>query len=87
MLNIKGTRGDCLTCSKNQHCEVQTIARYLGIEQEHFDRLLSRVIQHEVDHLTGIFFTDYLTPAKHSLIDKRLSEIAETGAPSTGIIL
>ncbi|MCK4577182.1 MAG: peptide deformylase [Candidatus Marinimicrobia bacterium] len=55
--------------------------------EEHFDRLLSRVIQHEVDHLTGIFFTDYLTPAKHSLIDKRLSEIAETGAPSTGIIL
>lgn len=31
--------GDCLTCSKNQQCELQTIARYLGIEQEHFDRL------------------------------------------------
>lgn len=31
--------GDCLTCAKNQHCEVQKIARYLGIEQAHFDRL------------------------------------------------
>ena len=31
--------GDCLTCSKNQDCELQKIARYLGIEQEHFDRL------------------------------------------------
>ncbi|MFC1920482.1 formate dehydrogenase subunit alpha [Chloroflexota bacterium] len=31
--------GDCLTCAKNQQCELQKIARYLGIEQEHFDRL------------------------------------------------
>ncbi len=52
-----------------------------------FDGLLARVIQHEVDHLNGVFFTDYLTPAKRSLINKRLMEIAETGAPSTGIIL
>jgi formate dehydrogenase alpha subunit len=31
--------GDCLTCAKNQDCELQKIARYLGIQQEHFDRL------------------------------------------------
>ena len=31
--------GDCLTCAKNQQCDLQTIARYLGIEQEHFDRM------------------------------------------------
>ncbi len=31
--------GDCLTCAKNQQCELQKIARYLGIEQAHFDRL------------------------------------------------
>lgn len=31
--------GDCLACAKNQQCELQTIARYLGIEQEHFDRM------------------------------------------------
>jgi len=31
--------GDCLTCAKNQQCELQKIARYLNIEQEHFDRL------------------------------------------------
>ena len=58
--------------------------------QEHhawFGNLLSRVIQHEVDHLNGVLFTDYLTPAKRGMITKRLAEIAETGAPSTGIIL
>ena len=31
--------GDCLTCAKNQNCELQKVARYLGIEQAHFDRL------------------------------------------------
>ncbi len=59
-----------------------------GNEQvETFNGLISRVIQHEVDHLNGVFFTDYLTPAKRSLITKRLAEIAETGSPSTGIVL
>lgn len=56
-------------------------------EEQWYEGLLSRVIQHEVDHLKGVLFTDYLTPAKRVLITKRLAEIAETGAPSTGIIL
>jgi formate dehydrogenase alpha subunit len=34
--------GDCLTCAKNQNCELQKVARYLGIEQEQFDRLRKR---------------------------------------------
>lgn len=65
--------------------------RYLdeeGTEKESwFEGLMSRVIQHEVDHLNGVLFTDYLTPAKRGMITRRLAEIAETGAPSTGIIL
>ncbi|MDY6893456.1 MAG: formate dehydrogenase subunit alpha [Chloroflexota bacterium] len=32
-------QGDCLTCVKNQQCELQKIARYLGIEEEHFNQL------------------------------------------------
>ena len=31
--------GDCLTCARNGECELQKVARYLGIEQEHFERL------------------------------------------------
>ncbi len=30
--------GDCLTCVKNQQCELQKIARQLGVDQEHFGR-------------------------------------------------
>jgi len=54
---------------------------------EKFSSLSARVLLHELDHLNGKFFTDYLSPSKRILIQKRLKEIALTGTPSTGIIL
>ena len=54
---------------------------------ETFTGLSARVILHEIDHLNGKFFTDYLSKSKRMLIQKRLQEIALTGTPSTGIIL
>lgn len=38
-LIIANHHGDCLTCAKNQNCELLRIARYLGIEQPEIDRL------------------------------------------------
>ncbi len=38
-LIVANHHGDCLTCAKNGNCELQKIARYLGIEQEHLDRM------------------------------------------------
>ena len=65
--------------------------RYQDLDQNFhentFSGIVSRVIQHELDHLQGKFFIDYLPPAKRSLINKRLSEIAKKGRPSTGIVL
>ena len=59
-----------------------------GIQKiEKFDGMLCRVILHEIDHLNGKFFTDYLSPAKRKLISKRLLEISQNGYPSTGVIL
>ena len=54
---------------------------------EVFSGLAARVILHEIDHLNGKFFTDYLSTSKRMLIHKRLQEIAVNGSPSTGIIL
>jgi predicted molibdopterin-dependent oxidoreductase YjgC len=31
--------GECLTCAKNQNCELQKVSRYLGIDEAHFERL------------------------------------------------
>ena len=39
--------------------------------------MLARVLQHEVDHLNGIFFTDRLGPMKRRLLAKKLRAIAE----------
>ena len=52
-----------------------------------YSGFISRVLQHEMDHLKGKLFIDYLTPAKRMLIKKRLLEISKSGQPSTGIIL
>ena len=67
------------------------IIKFQDLEQnfheETFTGLISRVIQHELDHLNGKLFVDYLSPAKKILIKKRLLEISKNGSPSTGIIL
>ena len=58
-----------------------------NLHENTFSGIVSRVIQHELDHLQGKFFIDYLPPAKKLLIKKRLLEISKNGRPSTGIIL
>jgi len=39
--------------------------------------LLSRAVQHEVDHLDGILFVDRLNPVRRKLLARRLKQIAE----------
>jgi peptide deformylase len=46
--------------------------RYQTVEGEEktekFDDWMARVIQHEIDHLEGVLFTDYLSPVKQKLL-------------------
>lgn len=42
---------------------------------EWFDDLLARVLQHEIDHLDGKLFVDYLSPIRRALIMKKLQAI------------
>ena len=44
-----------------------------GVEQE-FEGLLAVCIQHEIDHLDGKLFVDYLSEAKRQRIRKRLTK-------------
>jgi len=50
--------GDCLTCARNQNCELQKVARYLGIEQEHFDRLRKSTRTVPIDDSHPTFIRD-----------------------------
>lgn len=40
---------------------------------EKYSDWMSRVLQHEIDHLNGILFVDYLSPVKKKLIASRFS--------------
>jgi len=44
------------------------------------DGLLSRVIQHELDHLDGILFVDRLSTVKRNLLAKTLRSMAKEGS-------
>ena len=39
----------------------------------------SRVIQHEIDHLDGKLFIDYLSSLKHNIIYKKINKLKKTG--------
>jgi len=67
------------------------ILKYQDVEKKVHERkfsgLIARVIQHEMDHLNGKLFIDYLSQTKRMLINKRLIEISKTGKASSGITL
>lgn len=42
--------------------------------------LLSRAVQHEVDHLDGVLYIDRLSPVRRRLLAKKLKKIAEEHA-------
>lgn len=52
--------------------------RYLDLQGEsqelHADSLMAVCIQHEIDHLDGKLFIDYLSPLKRQLIKKKIKK-------------
>jgi peptide deformylase len=42
------------------------------------DAILSRCVQHELDHLDGILFVDHLTAIKRSIILRKLAKLKKT---------
>lgn len=53
--------------------------RWLGLDgreaEEHFTGLWATCVQHEIDHLNGKLFIDYLTPLKRQLITRRMEKL------------
>jgi peptide deformylase len=83
-LSIPEIRG---TISRPEKIRVRYMDETGETREEIHNGLLARVIQHEVDHLNGVFYIDHLSPAKRALIEKRLQEIASSGSPSSGIVV
>jgi peptide deformylase len=53
--------------------------RWLGLDgkpqEEHFTGLWATCVQHEIDHLNGRLFIDYLTPLKRQLITRKMEKL------------
>ena len=49
------------------------------IIEERKNGFLSRVLQHEIDHLKGILFIDYLSSLKRNMIIKRVNKLKKIG--------
>ena len=50
--------------------------------EEHLDGLAAICMQHEIDHLDGKLFIDYLSPLKRRMLRKRLEKSDRTGKPA-----
>ncbi len=48
-----------------------------AVHEQEYEGMLARVLQHELDHLNGVFFVDRLSPLKRKLLSKKLKAIAE----------
>ena len=55
-------------------CEVEYLDYYVIKKKLKAEGLLATCIQHEMDHLEGILFIDYLSKLKKSMIIKKLSK-------------
>jgi peptide deformylase len=53
---------------------------YYGKEQEgEFDELSSHCVQHEIDHLDGVLFIDYLSRVKRDMMVRRVQKLKKQG--------
>ena len=58
-----------------KNCEIEYLDYYGQKKLLKAEGLLATCIQHEMDHLEGILFIDYLSKLKKSMIIKKLSKI------------
>ena len=57
------------------NCEVEYLDYYGKKQLLKAEGLLATCIQHEMDHLEGVLFIDYLSKLKKSMIIKKLSKL------------
>lgn len=60
---------------RSKNIEVKYYDKEGRIKQLKADGLLSICIQHEMDHLEGITFFDYLSPLKQNMMRKKLEKL------------
>ncbi|MCB0712857.1 MAG: peptide deformylase [Ignavibacteriae bacterium] len=71
-LSLPDLRADVV---RPEAIEVRYFDTAMKEHQTEVDGLLARVMQHEIDHLRGIYFFDHLAPMRRALMKRKLLEI------------
>jgi peptide deformylase len=71
-LSLPGIREDIV---RPEAIGVKFLDRNLKEVEMEADKIIARVMQHEIDHLHGKYFIDYLSPFKMSLLRGKLSRM------------
>jgi len=69
-----------------EHIKVRYLDRDGKEQESEFDGLLAVCVQHEMDHLEGKLFVDYLSEAKRQRIRKRLEKERRQREPQAAIL-
>lgn len=71
-LSLPDLRGDVV---RPEAIQVRFYDTNMGEHSMEVEGLLARVMQHEIDHLQGIYFFDHLAPMRRALMKRKLLEI------------
>ena len=66
--------GQFAEITRSSNCYIKYLDYYGQPEELKTEGLLATCIQHEIDHLEGILFIDYLSKLKKTMIVKKLSK-------------
>ena len=66
--------GQCAEIDRPSKCYLKYLDYYGQPKELKAEGMLATCIQHEMDHLEGILFIDYLSKLKRSMIAKKLSK-------------
>jgi peptide deformylase len=59
------------------HIKIEYLDENFQRHSEEYDGMAARIIQHEYDHIEGIFFIDRISPLRRKLITAKLNAIAK----------
>ncbi|MDO6730847.1 peptide deformylase [Marinovum sp. 2_MG-2023] len=62
--------------------QVRWLDRDGNVQEQEFDGLWATCVQHEIDHLDGKLFIDYLKPLKRQMITRRMQKLKRERARS-----
>ncbi len=63
--------------ARPERVRLRFLDRHFQPHEVDADDLLARVVQHELDHLDGVLFIDYLSPLRKRMLKRRLRDMAE----------